>query len=402
MEEHAPFRVIAKFLCRGSPEAEVSGLSWFLDDSGEFDRELQCPYPLFHVDDEVSVSLLEREGAKRFIVAIGGKQVFAEMPFVVEGIGSLLLKWAGRPRGRGTLSCIFNGRGDLDVSTYGEFVGLPSLGLGDTFSVKVADYEVFESSEGNPRGVLVEFSQGRADHHRVMRALIEFEGWVVPITILNSHYRQFDFPAVYDFGVPTRLPPDRLWLFTDTEAVRHALAQGYGPGLCGAGVPGTELFSNLNPDWAEVFINPGSPVEESYYQQPHAEYRYHYCTKFAEAVRLEKAIDRLGTTRPEELLSLVRSHQELFVVVLANDSFLTAYLPDHRTALLVFTAPDCVHAGLGLVCDPGLVANPKTISLSGELVLKATRDLGYSCLALNLGSPRGSCVLATSAGESKR
>jgi hypothetical protein len=401
MEEDAPFRVIAKFLCRGSAEAEVVGLSWLLDDSGDFDRELQYPYPLFQVDDEVSVSLIEREGAKRFVVAIGGKQVYAEMPFVVEGIGSLLLKWAGRARGRGTLSCVFNGRGDLDVSGYGKFVELPSLALGDTFSVKVADHELV-ASQGNPRSILIEFSQGRADHQRVMRALIEYDGWVVPIAIMNSHYRQFDFPAMYDFGAPARLPGDRLWLFTDYEAGRHALAQGYGPGVCAAGVSGTELFSNLDPNWAEVFINPGSPVEESYYQEPHPEYRYHYCAKFAEAVWLEKAIDRLGTTRPEELLPLIRGHQELFVVLLADDSFLTAYLPDQRVALLVFTTPDCIPAGLGLVSDQGLVATSKVISLSGGLVLKAMRDLGYSYMALNQGSPRGSCVLAANEGDSER
>ncbi len=393
MEDDVPFRVIAKFLCRGAAEAEVYVLSWFLDDPSELDRELPCPYPHFQVDDEVSVSLTERDGTKRFVVTIGQEQVFAEMPFVVEGMGSLVLKWAGRARGRGTLSCMFNGQGDWDVSGYGRFIDLPRLAVGDIFSIKVAEHELGLSPE-NPRGVLVEFSQGHADKFRVMRAVIEYDGWVVPIATMNSHYRRFSFPALYDFGAPGRLPADRLWLFTDYDAVRQALAQGYGPGVCAAGIPGTDLFGHLFPGWAEVFVNPGSPTEETYYQRPHPEHGYTFCARVAGAVRLEKAIGRLGPTRPEELLALIRDHDELFVVQVADGSFLTGYTEDRTPALMVFTAPDRIQVGLRFDQSHSLIEGSSPILLSGEQILEGMRQIGYPLMVLNLGSRQGSCTLA--------
>jgi hypothetical protein len=143
-EGDGPHRVIAKFVVRDSGQAEAFGLSWFLDDDREFEWELRAPYPLFDVEDEVAVRLSEEEGHKRFVVTAGGRELFPGMPFVVQADGALLLKWAGREQGRGTLSCVFNGRGDLDVSEYGEFASLPPLGLGDTFSVRVADWQVAE------------------------------------------------------------------------------------------------------------------------------------------------------------------------------------------------------------------------------------------------------------------
>jgi len=142
-------------------------------------------------------------------------------------------------------------------------------------------------------------------------------------------------------------------------------------------------------------------VEESYYQQPHPEHGYAFCAKVAGAVRLENAIDRLGPTRPEELLALIRDHDELFVVQVADGSLLTAYIEDRTAALMVFTAPDRIQAGLSLDRSHSLIEGSKAVALSGEQVLEGMRQIGYRLLALNLGSGRGSgtLVVGTVEGE---
>jgi hypothetical protein len=88
-----PYRVIAKFTVRDGGDAEVSGLSWFLDDPAEFEEELLAPYPVFDVGEPITVTLLgDGRGRLEFAVAAGGRVLFPGMSFAVEEAGALVLK----------------------------------------------------------------------------------------------------------------------------------------------------------------------------------------------------------------------------------------------------------------------------------------------------------------------
>jgi hypothetical protein len=245
------------------------------------------------------------------------------------------------------------------------------------------------------RETLLDYSRGRADDSRVLRALVEHEGWIVSTAILGSHYRRRDFPGVYVFGDRARLPTDRLWLFSEIGAALRAQGGGLELGVCAVNIAGTEIFGDLAPDWQEVFVNPGMPVEETFSLRPHREFGWLFCAKYAKAVEFEKAIDRIGATNPEEILPRIKSSKELFVVGMADDSLLTVHDPDGDetlAAVAVFTAPDRVEALVETLDDRSVMEGSRIFPIDGEQLLFMT-GVDYGFMALNPGSQRASWTI---------
>jgi hypothetical protein len=177
-------------------------------------------------------------------------------------------------------------------------------------------------------------------------------------------------------------------LFTDPEAAARAQARGYEVGPCAGGVAGTELFSDLDPRWAEIHVNLGCPPEEAFYYQPHKEHGYLLCNKIADAVRLEKAIAGYGESRPDQVIELLWGQKELFVVQVADGSLLTGYNEDRTyAALLVFTGPDKINQHRLLMTDQSLLEGSQMIVLNGEQVFEALEVFGYRAMVINVAGP---------------
>jgi hypothetical protein len=248
--------------------------------------------------------------------------------------------------------------------------------------------------QGSLRATLADMSREGVDEESIYRTLIEYDQWLVPLGLIHALSKRDSFPTLYFLDNHSALPVDRVWIFSDFEAVLEAQRQGIEPGPCVGGVEGTELFGSLGPQWAEVFVNPGSPVNESAYIRPHPEHGYFICSRFAAAIRLEKIADQITVKGPTASCAGIRAHEELILLLMSDSSFLTGY-DEARTvmSLLVFTAPDRLRAFTKSVADQRLLEGSRAFPLDGARIIEAARMLKYHAIHLNPGSPRGCCWL---------
>ena len=247
---------------------------------------------------------------------------------------------------------------------------------------------------GGLRTIFADYSRGHVGDMAMYRALIEYDQWVVPVLLMGSLPDRETFPVFYQSGEQGRLPANRFWIFTDAEALAKAQREGIEPGGCVGGVEGAELFASLSPTWEEIYVNPGSPVHETYFIEPHPEHGYTLCAKYAAAIRLEKAADRIAQTGPAPVWDELQCVEELFLVVLDDGRLLTGFEGDGSAmSLLVFSTPDRLQLFLGSIGDRRLVEGSRVMTLDAGRILLAGKELGYRALDLNVGSARGSCRL---------
>lgn len=260
------------------------------------------------------------------------------------------------------------------------------------------------SEEPAVRGVLRGFADGRVDHLGVIRALVEHDGWVVPMATMLQHYGPFESAAaMYVLGDQPTLPDGTLWVFTDLQAAMSGQAYGYVPGPCAGGVSGLTLFRDLPATWNEVMVNVGSPVEESFYQQPHETQGYQAVTRIAQGVRIERALAGCPPENRHEFAELVRRHDAWWVVLLRNQTLLSAYSAGEGPPfLMAFTAPDRAVAGLKTVGKPGLLADARIQVVDGtRLFDPQLASAGYHGLAINGLPQEGGIVFEFAAGSGR-
>jgi hypothetical protein len=251
------------------------------------------------------------------------------------------------------------------------------------------------------RDVLRRFAEGRADIFAVVRALVEHESWVVPMETMLRHYGPFESTAFYVLGEQTTLPDGTLWVFTDLEAAMSGQAYGYVPGPCVAGIPGLTLFRNLPTTWKEVSVNVGSPVEETFYQQPHETLGYLAVTRVAKGIRIERALADCRPEKHAEFAELLRQHDEWWLIQLRDHTFFSAYSAGEGPPfLMVFTAPDRVQAAMNTMGTPGLFADARIVALAGSRLMNSRkRSGGYYGLMINSLDPEDGIVFPFSAGS---
>lgn len=110
-------------------------------------------------------------------------------------------------------------------------------------------------------GVLADYARGEASESDVVRALLAHDGWYAPMLWLNE---VFPDRKVYDGMIPTpslgQAPaPGDLWLFTDAEQVKAAVAAGAAFAAAGGPLRGVEVFGALSRAVSEVRVNPAGP-----------------------------------------------------------------------------------------------------------------------------------------------
>jgi hypothetical protein len=134
-----PMRFVVKVSARPTGEAELYALSYQMQDAEEFETQLALAFPVFDVEDEVTVEFEAGAGECRFTVDVADKPL-PGTPTTVAGPSTLIVDWAGRSTGRGVVTCVTCQSGFDPSAAYGEFVRLGSLRSGDKISLSVCGW----------------------------------------------------------------------------------------------------------------------------------------------------------------------------------------------------------------------------------------------------------------------
>ena len=193
----------------------------------------------------------------------------------------------------------------------------------------------------DPRDVLVAFSKKEASMHAVMRALVEYDGWLVPIhgvTDMQGQHVAVDYPVVM-FSQQLSVPLDKLLVFTDRAQAELAAAK-YGRevlGLYAEKVPGAVLFKRLEGQSLsavqELRVNPASSVEHQWFIGRGG---FTLSGAWADAVALERKLADID----ESLFSALKNYEGWWVPVAKSDKTIVQAETSAGPHAFVFTAPD--------------------------------------------------------------
>jgi hypothetical protein len=241
---------------------------------------------------------------------------------------------------------------------------------------------VSESELSPVRQALLDFSRGQADRYRVVRALIDHNDWLAPTLVLHRYYEHVgddDLYAgrktLYVLGEQTILPPGKLLLFTDFPAATRAQHAGIPMGLYIGGVSGLALFSDICPDWEEIFINAGSPEAETCFQGPDPSGGYESVQRFVRQVGYERKLAAATAQESlEELVDLIRTAAEPFGALLLKSGRLLSAITEDGSGLMLFTAPDCVEAARQALASAGTLEGASLVQIRGTIVNKIPSD----------------------------
>jgi hypothetical protein len=225
------------------------------------------------------------------------------------------------------------------------------------------------------------YAAGAVSAERLVRALIEHDGYFVPLAYLDAiGARIADFVLVLD---PAGGPPaGELWLFTDEAHARRAGQKVSGLGAYAGAFDGVRVFGALDRSLATVRINPLTSVETSWVIERAA---VPLARAWARGVALERRI--VARTQPggaDRLAAALRAHDALAVLVRPGGTLMTATgAAGFRNPALAFTTADCAHALLADAHAHGLHLS----TLDGRSLLAAVREGGHDGLIFNLRGP---------------
>ncbi|HEY2367546.1 MAG TPA: hypothetical protein VGH87_14220 [Polyangiaceae bacterium] len=189
--------------------------------------------------------------------------------------------------------------------------------------------------------MLEAFAKKEATMHAVMRALVEYDGWLVPIhgvTDMQGQHVAVDYPVVM-FSQQLSVPLDKLLVFTDrAEAERAATKYGREVlGLYAEKVPGTVLFGRLEgPSLSavqELRVNPASPTEHQWFIGRGG---FVVAGAWADAVSLDRKLADID----ESLFGALKNYEGWWVPVAKSDKTIVQLELDGGPHALAFTAPD--------------------------------------------------------------
>ena len=195
----------------------------------------------------------------------------------------------------------------------------------------------------DPIDVLVAFSKKTASRDAVMRALVEHDGWMVPIHAVTDMqgggaHAVVDYPVVL-YAQQFSMPTDKLLVFTD-RAQADAAAAKFGHDVMGLyvdKVPGTVLFKLLEHTRLaavqEVRVNPASVTEHQWFIGRGG---FVLGGAWADAVALERHIAAID----DDLFSALHRYEGWWVPIAKSDRTLVQLNLDDGPTALAFTAPD--------------------------------------------------------------
>ncbi len=238
--------------------------------------------------------------------------------------------------------------------------------------------------------MLTAYGEGRANVNDVMRALVSYRGWLVPLALFA---RRGEANRVTDsiliLSSEMSLPPGELWVFTDAEAAHLAQAKGALLGAYASGMAGTELFNQLDPNWQTVRVNPGSPRERTWIFTEGSAAEAGQL--WAEAIMLEESFaqwQQTGTPDAAALMSyrafLLYDHVSGPVITLPNQGGMA-------NPAVAFSAPDCADMFLAKLSEEQR-PQMRQVTIDGKHLL-ANPPLGTDGLLFNVFGPGATYAL---------
>jgi hypothetical protein len=192
-----------------------------------------------------------------------------------------------------------------------------------------------------PREVLAAHHHGLATPEEVVRSLIAYDNWVVPVFWMS--WWRTTFANIALFGNETELPPDELWLFTDLDAAELAAATGAHLGCYATGPTGREVFRRLNDRWSwHVRVNPCSPAEATWSL---GKSDAHWATIWSDTFDLEELLAQRPNPDPKAKLHQILGFRWYVVLMRKSDGAIVTLTYDRPNEIIaIFTASDKVRA----------------------------------------------------------
>ncbi len=232
---------------------------------------------------------------------------------------------------------------------------------------------------------LLDHSQKKLEPTAVMRALVQHDGWYVPIHALTRV--PTDPVIAYAERDRSQVAPHQLNVFTDRAATDLA-AEKFGRAPMGTyvgPVQGAELFGNLVKAPAlgpalMMQVNPGSPTELQWFVERNA---FGLCEIWANAVIMER---KIATTAAGWAEAMKLYPGWLVVLGKTDNALVRINMREKGEHALVFSAPDLADNFLkGLPNNGGSAC--KTVAVAGEALFKFVLKSGVKGFLVNASSP---------------
>jgi hypothetical protein len=199
------------------------------------------------------------------------------------------------------------------------------------------------SANASPKETLRAFGRKEVTMEQVVRALISYDGWLVPASFAVDATGLTKFAQGYVFGDCTSgcdVPANELWIYTDSDAADYAVAKGGRLGFYSGGLRGTQVFAALPASASALQINPGCKPTETWYFGRDA---FSLAALWARAIAIEA---RLGEPdSPENFAALLAHPGYVFFIHPEQNAIATAPGFDGmKNPALVFTAIDSAQA----------------------------------------------------------
>ncbi len=195
------------------------------------------------------------------------------------------------------------------------------------------------NNNASPKEMLRAFGRKEATMEQVVRALMSYDGWLVPAGFAVDATGRTKFEAGYIFGDCSSgcdVPASELWIYTDSAAADYAVAKGARLGVYSGRLHGAQIFSALPTSASAVQINPGCKPDETWFFGRDA---FSLAGLWANAIALEA---RLGEQdSPEKSAALLAHPAYVFFIHPEQNAIATAPgFGGMKNPALVFTAID--------------------------------------------------------------
>ena len=228
--------------------------------------------------------------------------------------------------------------------------------------------------------VLRRYAAKHATVHEVLRALASHDGYFAPVGYATRALDTAMFDKLSVWGAESKLPPGKLWLFTDEAAGHAALAKGLSPGPCAGPLRGDRLLAYLPAGLAEFQVNPGSPAEDGWYMGADA---LQLAAAWGRAIGLERALDAKGG---DDWLDRLLDFDGWISFALPSSAIATAVgAAGLKNPAMVFTAPDCALAARAAIGEQA--ATLTDVVTTGLKLFGAFETLGIDGYLVNPMGP---------------
>lgn len=226
---------------------------------------------------------------------------------------------------------------------------------------------------------LVAYSKKEATKDHVLRALCEHTEWVVPAGFAAVALKQTMFERISIWGAESKVPPKKLYLFTDRAAAELAAAKvQLGP--YAMPIAGARLFAALPSGFDELHVNPASPQEQCWFMGGDA---LGLGALWGQAIDIEQVLTKKAEGNLVEMLIAFPGFTSFAV---PGGAIATAVgAAGLKNPAMVFTAPDC--ADLAVEKLGPQASQLKRVVTSGEQLFSAYPKLGVDGVLLNPFGP---------------